>query len=115
VEKEAAQRAIVGLTMGGGPLLTVGLGNLDCFAWVGAFSAAPTDEKIADAILADVPATNARLRLLWTGCGKDNFLIARNEQFIGKLKDGAIKHEWHLTEAPTRGPLGAVISSNSCR
>lgn len=34
-------RAIAGLSMGGGQSLNFGLGNLDKFAWIGAFSAAP--------------------------------------------------------------------------
>ncbi|MDQ0169480.1 alpha/beta hydrolase [Paenibacillus tundrae] len=34
-------RAIAGLSMGGGQSLNIGLSHLDSFAWVGAFSAAP--------------------------------------------------------------------------
>ena len=36
VEKDAAHRAIVGLSMGGGQSLGIGLPHLDKFAWVGA-------------------------------------------------------------------------------
>ncbi len=41
VIKNRESRAIAGLSMGGGQSLNFGLGNLDTFAWVGAFSAAP--------------------------------------------------------------------------
>ena len=34
-------RALAGLSMGGGQTLNFGLGNLDRFAWIGAFSSAP--------------------------------------------------------------------------
>ncbi|WP_457289223.1 alpha/beta hydrolase [Pedobacter sp. UYP24] len=34
-------RAIAGLSMGGGQALNFGLGNLDKFAWIGGFSSAP--------------------------------------------------------------------------
>ncbi len=34
-------RALAGLSMGGGQALNFGLGNLDTFAWVGGFSSAP--------------------------------------------------------------------------
>ncbi len=105
VAKEAAQRGIVGLSMGGGQSLTVGLGNLDTFAWVGAFSAAPADEAITQKILADAAGTNAKLRLLWIGCGKDDFLLKINEDFISKLKAGGIKHDWRLTEGGHSWPI----------
>ncbi len=38
-------RAIAGLSMGGGQALNFGLGNLDKFAWIGAFSVAPNTKK----------------------------------------------------------------------
>jgi enterochelin esterase-like enzyme len=41
VYKDAEHRAIAGLSMGGGQSLNFGLGNLDKFAWIGSFSAAP--------------------------------------------------------------------------
>ena len=38
-------RALAGLSMGGGQALNFGLGNLDTFAWVGGFSSAPNTRK----------------------------------------------------------------------
>src|SRR6188472_1028907 len=38
-------RAIAGLSMGGGQSLNFGFGNLDKFAWIGAFSAAPNTKR----------------------------------------------------------------------
>ena len=35
------QRALAGLSMGGGQSLNFGLGNVNTFAWVGGFSSAP--------------------------------------------------------------------------
>ncbi len=40
VKTEAADRAIAGLSMGGGQSLTIGLNHLDKFAWVAGFSSA---------------------------------------------------------------------------
>lgn len=40
VKKDRQNRAIAGLSMGGGQSLNFGLGNLDKFAWVGGFSSA---------------------------------------------------------------------------
>ena len=105
VELDAANRAIAGLSMGGGQSLTVGLGNLDRFAWVGAFSAAPPSTDVAQAVLADPVASNAKLRLLWIGCGQDDFLKSRNEEFVAALKDKGVKHDWQLTAGDHSWPV----------
>ncbi len=99
LEKDASQRGIVGLSMGGGQSLTVGLGNPDQFAWIGSFSGAAPAEL---AVSADL---NAKLRLLWIGCGKDDFLLKRNEDFIAKLKESGVTHQWHLTEGGHSWPV----------
>ncbi len=41
VRTERENRALAGLSMGGGQSLNFGLGNLDKFAWIGGFSSAP--------------------------------------------------------------------------
>lgn len=43
--KDRENRAIAGLSMGGGQCLIFGLGNLDKFAWVGGFSSAPNTKQ----------------------------------------------------------------------
>ena len=35
-------------------------------------------------------AANAKLKLLWIACGKDDFLLKRNEDFIALLKEKGI-------------------------
>ena len=105
VEANASQRAIAGLSMGGGQSLGVGLTNLDRFAWVGAFSAAPPSTETAQAILADPPGSNAKLKLLWIACGQDDFLKSRNEEFVASLKDKGIRHQWHLTAGDHSWPV----------
>ena len=105
VKKDAANRGIVGLSMGGGQSLTVGLGNLDRFAWVGSFSGVPPEEAISKTFLADPSGANAKLRLLWIGVGQDDFLRSRNEEFVAKLKESGIQHEWHLTEGGHSWPV----------
>ena len=105
VKKDAASRGIVGLSMGGGQSLTIGLNHLDRFAWVGGFSSAvPTPEAISSA-LADPSATSQKLKLLWIGCGKDDFLLKRNEDFIALLKEKNIACDWHLTEGTHSWPV----------
>ncbi len=105
VKTEAADRAIAGLSMGGGQSLTIGLNHLDRFAWVAGFSSAvPAREAIAG-FLNDPAAANAKLKLLWIGIGKDDFLLQQNQGFIATLKEKDIRHEWHLTEGTHSWPV----------
>jgi enterochelin esterase family protein len=98
-------RAFTGLSMGGGQSLTVGLSNLDKFAWIGAFSAAPISDDVKAKILADVDGTNSRLKLLWIACGKDDFLIKRNEEMVKDLEAKGLKLTWQLTEGDHSWPV----------
>ena len=105
VEPDAGHRAIAGLSMGGGQSLTVGLGNLDRFAWIGAFSAGVPSSEVTQAILADPAAANAKLKLLWIACGRDDMLHSRNEEFVAALKEKGIRHEWSLTAGDHSWPV----------
>jgi enterochelin esterase-like enzyme len=105
VKTGAADRAIAGLSMGGGQSLTIGLNHLDKFAWVAGFSSAvPSREAIAG-FLNDPAGANTKLKLLWIGVGKNDFLLQRNQEFIGTLKEKGIRYEWHLTEGTHSWPV----------
>lgn len=95
---EKENRAIAGLSMGGGQALRIGLGNLDVFGWVGAFSSAvPGDEQLDD--LLSSPATlNEQIRLLWIGCGKKDFLLDANKRLLSRLEKNEIEHVAHMTD-----------------
>jgi len=108
VRTDAASRAIAGLSMGGGQSLTIGLNHLDLFSWVAGFSSAvPSREAIAG-VLDNPPATNEKLKLLWVGVGKDDFLLQRNQEFIALLKEKDIHHEWHLTDGTHSWPVWRI-------
>jgi enterochelin esterase family protein len=94
-------RAIVGLSMGGGQALHIGLGHLaDRFAYVGAFSSAvPNDfETRFRALLDDPTGTNAKLKLLWIGCGRQDPAFARAERLDQLLSAHKIQHTFRPTE-----------------
>jgi len=98
VSKDQKDRAIVGLSMGGGQSLTIGLGNIELFGWVGAFSSAvPRDPKLNE-LLSNAIAKNDKLNLLWIGCGKKDFLFQANRKLIERLNTDNIKHVAHITE-----------------
>jgi enterochelin esterase-like enzyme len=99
-------RAIVGLSMGGGQSLTVGLNHLDRFAWVGGFSSAiGNPETTIATALADPAATNAKLRLLWIACGKDDGLVKNAQTLSDVLKAKEIRHELKITEGNHSWPV----------
>ena len=98
-------RAIAGLSMGGLHALTIGLNELDRFAWIGAFSAAIPKDGEVDAALADPGRINERLQLLWVAIGEQDFLLAENREFEKRLTAGEIKHQWRLTAGGHSWPV----------
>jgi enterochelin esterase family protein len=98
VLSDAQHRGIVGLSMGGGQSLSVGLGHLDQFAWVGAFSAGVSnDESVLTQLRSDPGVANQKLKLLWIAIGKDDFLLARNRDFVKALDELKIRHTYQET------------------
>jgi enterochelin esterase-like enzyme len=109
-------RAIAGLSMGGGISINVGLKRLDTFAWVGQFSsgmfggtggaAASVDfEQISPGFYKDPSATNRRLRLLYFSCGEEDPRMPFQTKTAEDLRSRKIRltvrsypgaHEWKV-------------------
>lgn len=106
VKPERLSRAIVGLSMGGGQSLAIGLNHPELFAWVGGMSSAVNApaQTVADA-LNDAKTTNAKFKLLWFACGKDDFLLKANQQFDELLTAKGITHTFRLTEGNHSWPV----------
>jgi len=96
VKKIAAQRAVVGLSMGGGQALHIGLRHLDEFAHIGVFSSGkPGDfETRYSAVLSDGKQTNAKLKLFWIGVGTEDFVLERSRDLHTALDKAGIRHEY---------------------
>ncbi len=93
-------RAIAGLSMGGGQTIAVGFGHLDLFGAMGIFSAgnpAQFETKFKN-VLSEPADTNAKLNPLWIGCGDKDTTVpyARVQQFV-ELLDKAGIHETFRT------------------
>lgn len=97
VSKDRHDRAITGLSMGGGQSLFVGLNALDRFAWVGAFSAGGVIDEFESALPRLDATANPQLRLLWIACGSDDFLIEPNRKFRDWLEGKGVKFTWKET------------------
>ncbi|MCW5943225.1 MAG: hypothetical protein KIS66_13410 [Fimbriimonadaceae bacterium] len=106
VSAKREDRAIAGLSMGGAESLFVGLGNLDTFGYVGAFSsgglAANRPEEAFPHL--DVKKANT-LKVFWMACGTEDSLIGFQRGFASWLKEKGVKvetketpggHEWRL-------------------
>ncbi len=109
-------RAIAGLSMGGGISINVGLKRLDTFATVGQFSsgmfggtggssAAVDFEKLFPGFYKDPAATNKRLRLLYFSCGAADPRMPfqtkavedlRNHKIALTVKSYPGAHEWKV-------------------
>jgi enterochelin esterase family protein len=93
-------RAIAGLSMGGGQSLRIGLGHLDLFSAVASFSGAvPGDfETRFAALLKDSKGTNERLKTLWIGCGQQDSLFGRSKGLSELLTKYQVHHIFHPTD-----------------
>jgi enterochelin esterase-like enzyme len=109
-------RAIAGLSMGGGISINVGLKRLDVFATVAQFSTGmfggvggsygPFDiDKISPGFLKDAAATNKKLKLLYFSCGADDPRMPfqkkvaedfRNAKIVLTFKEYPGAHEWRV-------------------
>lgn len=116
VTRQADRRAIAGLSMGGNQARQIGLGRLDMFHYVAAFSGTvgviggtvtvdAIEQTFAD-VFADPMATNAALRLFWQAVGtEETNLLAQHKIFTDVLKRHDIRntfvtipggHTWHV-------------------
>ena len=108
VHANRENRALAGLSMGGGQALNFGLGHLDVFAWVGGFSSAPNTKPPAE-LVPDPAVAREKLRLLWLSCGNKDGLIRISQGLHNYLKENDVPHVWHVD---SHGHDGATWASN---
>lgn len=88
-------RALAGLSMGGGQTLNFGLENLDTFAWLGAFSAAPNTKSPAE-LVPDPSSAKEKLKLLMITCGNQDGLFRISKGVQTYLKEKDVPYIWHV-------------------
>jgi len=93
--RDRDHRAIGGLSMGGGQALAIGLGHLDLFSRIAAFSSAVGDVK---PLVQEPQRLNERLALLWVACGTEDSLFPSNNQFVEFLTSIGVRHTFRATE-----------------
>jgi enterochelin esterase-like enzyme len=95
VQTGRENRALAGLSMGGGQSLNFGLANLNTFAWVGGFSSAPNTAPPAQ-LVKDPAAARRQLKLLWVSCGDQDSLFNISENVHKYLAEQGVPHIWHI-------------------
>jgi enterochelin esterase family protein len=96
VRANRQNRAVVGLSMGGGHALRIGLNNLDTFSEIAAFSsaAAQDPESAYAGALEDVESANEQLDFFWIGCGRDDRLLPRSRKLTEVLTEQGVEHTY---------------------
>jgi enterochelin esterase-like enzyme len=121
-------RAIAGLSMGGGIAINVGLRRLDQFAWVGQFSTGmfggvagydPFDvDSISPGFLDDPAATNEKLEVLYFSCGTEDMRMPFQMAAAEALeRDGIVltfksfpgDHEWSVWRSSLADFAGMIF------
>jgi enterochelin esterase-like enzyme len=88
---DRGNRAIAGLSMGGGQSLVIGLNHPEVFGWIGGFSAAVVYDTF-DGVFPNLGSLKATPpSLLWIACGTEDQLIAANRKFEAWLGTKGIK------------------------
>jgi enterochelin esterase-like enzyme len=113
VHTDRGQRAMAGLSMGGGQTLNIGIPHLEKFGYLGVFSSgvfgivprpgapAPEGQSFEErhrTILDDAPLKEG-LKLLWFATGKDDFLVETSRATVEMLK----KHQFDVVYRETEG------------
>jgi enterochelin esterase-like enzyme len=103
VRADAQHRAIAGLSMGGGQALAIGLANPNRFAYVLGYSAAvggqfANMDGTLGALSRAPRGTADAFRLVWLGCGRQDFLFKNNKEFLESLAKTGVKVTYHETE-----------------
>lgn len=93
--REQENRAIAGLSMGGGQSLNFGLGNLDTFGWVGGFSSAPNTLK-PEILIPNPEQTKSKLKLLWISCGDADGLFHFSKRTHDYLFLKGVPHVYYV-------------------
>ncbi|MES1256749.1 MAG: alpha/beta hydrolase-fold protein [Acidobacteriota bacterium] len=96
-------RAVAGVSVGAAQAFTLGLRNLDRFAWVGEFSAgtftsAKFDmDKQVPGFIQNPAVANKKLKLLFLGCGTEDTRFPGHTKLNDLLEKNAVAHEFHQT------------------
>ena len=101
VSKKPEDRAIAGLSMGGGQTLNIAFNKSEMFRYVAIMSGAVTGkaDQIYANFLGSADNANKHFKLFWVGVGKEDMLTGPGDRdFDQMLTRRGITHTFRLTE-----------------
>ncbi len=101
VSKRPDDRAIAGLSMGGGQSINLAFSRPELFRYVVLMSPAAggSVDKVYPTFLANPATANRQFKLFWVGVGKDDMLTGPGDKaFSETLKKAGITHTFKLTD-----------------
>jgi enterochelin esterase-like enzyme len=100
VSRKADDRAIAGLSMGGGLTMNVAFNRPELFRYIGIMSSGAQNADISyPDFFKDPAAKNKRFKLLWIAVGKDDALAGRGSKALDEvLTRHGIDHTYRVTE-----------------
>ena len=97
IRTDPAGRALAGLSMGGAQSIQGALLHPDTFGWVGALSSGGLPDDLDQAFPQANESLNARFKLLWIACGKQDGLLPANRSLVEWLDRKGVNHVWTET------------------
>jgi enterochelin esterase-like enzyme len=97
---QGENRAIAGLSMGGGQAARIGLFNLDMFSWIGCFSSGSMlrNEALREKVFAGKKEIEEKVSLLFISCGTGDWLYQSACEGHETLLSQGVEHTWFVTE-----------------
>ena len=95
----ADNRALGGLSMGGGQTIAVGFSHPDTFHWLVVMSAGSANADTTYPEFFKPEITNKKIKLLWLGVGKDDTLVGAGAKTLDEaLTKANITHTFRVTD-----------------
>jgi enterochelin esterase-like enzyme len=96
VDARPEQRALAGLSMGGGQTFNFGLSHLGTFGLGSAASPRPRTRSRPPRSSPSRPRRKPQLGLLWVSCGNRDGLLGISQGLHAYLKEKEVPHIWHV-------------------
>lgn len=93
-----ANRALGGLSMGGGQTIQIGFANPDLFHSLVIMSAGSNNADMTYPDFFNAAVTNKKIKLLWISVGKDDFALANARALAEALEAKKVRHTFRVTE-----------------
>jgi enterochelin esterase family protein len=93
------ERAVGGLSMGGGQTINIGFSRPELFRYVVILSSGSRNaEQLYPGFFKDPAATNKQLKLLWLSAGKDDTALPNAQALDATLTAKGVTHKYVVTE-----------------